>query len=305
MQLKSKNKTHGYFSRFRDVLAQHFKGDGMIDSRDDNALGTGNLAEKVIGLAKKLSTLAPDKTETLLSLINAGLKPGSGEEEQYRLAEALSATIYPKYKFSEFARLFLEDEGFLNYYKRFMDADNWHSFDRKYTLDQLLKLTFHLPGDLVECGTYKGASAYLMCRAHRNSEKSIHLFDSFEGLSSPDPCDGSYWKAGALRISEGALRETLAEFRNYQVYKGWMPERFIDVSEKCFCFLHIDVDLYQPTLTSLDFFYERITTGGMILLDDYGFKTCPGTKRAVDQFFNNRPENIIMLSTGQAFIIKQ
>ena len=277
----------------------------MTDLRVDGPQGTRNVTEKVISLAKKIATHSPDQAEMLLSLINTNLKPDASEEEQYRLAEALSGTIYPKYKFSEFARLFLEDEGFLNYYKRFMDADNWHSFDRKYTLDQLLKLTFHLPGDLVECGTYKGASAYLMCRAHRKSEKIIHLFDSFEGLSSPDPCDGSYWKAGALSTPENVLLETLAEFRNYRVHKGWIPERFIDVSEKCFCFLHIDVDLYHPTLVSLDFFYERMTVGGMILLDDYGFKTCPGTKLAADQFFNDRPENIIMLSTGQAFIIKQ
>ena len=277
----------------------------MTDLRVDGPQGTRNVTEKVISLAKKIATHSPDQAEMLLSLINTNLKPDASEEEQYRLAEALSGTIYPKYKFSEFARLFLEDEGFLNYYKRFMDADNWHSFDRKYTLDQLLKLTFHLPGDLVECGTYKGASAYLMCRAHRKSEKIIHLFDSFEGLSSPDPCDGSYWKAGALSTTESMLRETLAEFCNYQIHKGWIPERFIDVSEKCFCFLHIDVDLYQPTLVSLNFFYERMTAGGMILLDDYGFKTCPGTKHAVDQFFHDRAENIIMLSTGQAFIIKQ
>lgn len=293
------------FSRFRSVIAQRFNGDAMIDSSVDGAFATGNLTQKVISLAEKIAKHAPEKAETLLSLINTGLKPGAGEEERYRLAEALSTAIYPKYKFSEFARLFLEDEAFLNYYKRFMDADNWHSFDRKYTLDQLLKSTLHLPGDLVECGTYKGASAYLMCRAHRNSEKSIHLFDSFEGLSSPDPCDGSYWKAGALSIPEEVLHETLAEFRNYQVHKGWIPERFIDVAERCFCFFHLDVDLYQPTLTSLDFFYERMTAGGMILLDDYGFKTCPGTMRAADQFFHDRPENIIMLSTGQAFIIKQ
>ena len=271
----------------------------MIDSPIDDSV------KKIIDLSKKFAKNNPDKAEKLLLLLEAGLKPGADEEERYRLAEALSAAIYPKYKFSEFARLFLEDKPFQSYYKRCMDADNWHSFDRKYTLDQMLKLTFHLPGDLIECGTYKGASAYLMCRAHKNSEKNIHLFDSFEGLSSPDPCDGGYWKAGALSIPEAALHETLAEFHNYHVYKGWIPERFIDVSDRSFCFLHIDLDLYQPTLSSLSFFYERMTAGGIILLDDYGFKTCPGTKKAADQFFHDRPENIIMLSTGQAFIIRR
>jgi hypothetical protein len=68
--------------------------------------------------------------------------------------------------------------------------------------------------------------------------------------------------------------------------------------------VHIDVDLYQPTLDSIRFFYPRLAPGGIILCDDYGYSSCPGAKGAFDEYMKDRPEKIIHAPTGQAFIIK-
>jgi hypothetical protein len=67
----------------------------------------------------------------------------------------------------------------------------------------------------------------------------------------------------------------------------------------------VDVDLYEATLGSLDFFYPRLVPGGMLVCDDYGFTTCPGATRAVDEFMSGRPEPIIHLPTGQGLVIKR
>lgn len=64
------------------------------------------------------------------------------------------------------------------------------------------------------------------------------------------------------------------------------------------------MDLYQPTLDSLEFFYPRMSPGGRILLDDHGLTTCPGATRAAQGYMADRPESIIQLTTGQAFIVK-
>jgi hypothetical protein len=61
--------------------------------------------------------------------------------------------------------------------------------------------------------------------------------------------------------------------------------------------------LYQPTLDSVVFFYPRMNRGGLMLFDDYGFATCPGARRAIDEFFTDKPEPIIDLPTGQAFVL--
>ena len=72
-----------------------------------------------------------------------------------------------------------------------------------------------------------------------------------------------------------------------------------------FCFVHLDVDLYQPTLDSLTFFYEKMIQGGIILCDDYGFTTCPGAKKAMDSFFSDTHEEVVSLPTGQGFVVRK
>jgi hypothetical protein len=67
--------------------------------------------------------------------------------------------------------------------------------------------------------------------------------------------------------------------------------------------VHIDVDLFDPTLSSIAFFHPRMVPGGVILLDDYGLDTCPGVTAAIDQFMLGRPEPVINLASGGAFIM--
>jgi hypothetical protein len=227
------------------------------------------------------------------------------EESRYRLAERLSNAVYPKFLFSEYGRIHLDDETFIDYYRRFMDPGNWHSFDRKFFLNQILGLSRAVAGDLVECGVYNGSSAYLMCQFARSQGRHVYLFDSCQGLSDPTTADGSYWVKGALSMAENEIRRNLGEFNCYTLLKGWIPERFAEVENRQFCFVHIDVDLYQPTFDSLSFFYTRLTPHGVLLFDDYGFRSCPGARRAIDEFLENKPENVILVPTGQALVIRQ
>jgi O-methyltransferase len=281
----------------------------MGATTDSSALAqpaaTSNCSSDVLQLATEIEKLAPNNAVQLLAALKRGLEPQSLEFDRYLAAEALTTAVYPKYKFSEFARIFLEDDAFLAYYMNFMDVGNWHSLDRKYAMNELLKLVTHLDGDAAECGTYRGATAYLLCRAFSRMPVSVHLFDSFEGLSEPIPVDGTYWRKGSLTATEEELAQNLREFDNYRVYKGWIPTRFADVADCRFRFVHIDVDLYQPTLEALEFFYPRMVAGAVVLLDDHGFKSCPGAKQAADEFFESKTENLALLPTGQAFTIKQ
>ena len=160
-------------------------------------------------------------------------------------------------------------------------GDNFHSIDRKYTVNRFLQLLTNVPGDTVECGAYKGATSYLICAyiQQQGQPRTHHIFDSFEGLSSPKTADGLYWKKGDLATDEESCRNNLAAFGFVKYYKGWIPDRFDEVKDKQFSFVHIDVDLYQPTLDALFFFYERLNKRGVLICDDYGFSTCPGTKK--------------------------
>jgi predicted O-methyltransferase YrrM len=68
--------------------------------------------------------------------------------------------------------------------------------------------------------------------------------------------------------------------------------------------VHIDVDLYNPTKDSLEFFCPRLRPGGIIVCDDYGFSSCPGATAACNEFLADKPEKMIGLSDGGGFLFK-
>lgn len=186
--------------------------------------------------------------------------------------------------------------------------------DRKFVLWSMARSTRNLSGDTAECGVLDGASSYLICSARQDDDpaKRHHAFDSFEGLSAPQPEDrpssavAFEWATGDLSAPMEEAMRKLSRFDNIRYYKGWIPSRFGEVSAHRFSFVHVDVDLYQPTKDSLAFFYPRLVPGGILLCDDYGYHTCPGARKAFDEFAATTPEQSVMhLPTGQGFIVKR
>lgn len=224
------------------------------------------------------------------------------ERARFALAEKAAGLLYPRYKFSEFGRTWLEDREFLARYAELCGERNWRSLDRKWTLDQFARLARDVPGDTAECGVFRGASSYFICRRMAGTGKEHHLFDSFEGLPAPSEIDGSYWKEGHLTAGPEFVRRALAEFPFVRLHPGWIPARFADVAERRFSLVHVDVDLYEPTRAALEFFWPRLSPQAILLCDDHGFSTCPGARRAWDEFFAGSAT--LALPTGQAVAFK-
>jgi hypothetical protein len=196
------------------------------------------------------------------------------------------------------------DRSFNEYLDRFHERKGFNTH-RRWMLWQLLRLIRDIPGDTAECGVFEGSSSWLICSAIQSSSRTHHLFDSFEGLSVPEPQDGGYWTAGALSAGEDIVARNLAPFAGVlSFHKGWIPEAFGQVADRRFAFVHVDVDLHQPTLDAVAFFYPRLSTGGMLLCDDYGCTTCPGATRAIDSFLADKPEKMVSLDAGGGFFIK-
>jgi hypothetical protein len=184
--------------------------------------------------------------------------------------------------------------------------------DRKYILYSLAKSVKDLAGNTAECGVFRGESSFLICWLNQQKQDyHHHAFDSYEGLSRPGEFDtpeskeAYKWEKHDLTAPLDLVKKNLERFNFVVYHKGWIPSQFGYVAELQFSFVHIDVDLYEPTHDSLAFFYERMVPGGIILSDDYGSATCPGSKRAFDEFLRDKPETVIPLTTGQAFIVKQ
>ena len=181
--------------------------------------------------------------------------------------------------------------------------------DRCYILYRLSQHCSHLEGDFAECGVYKGGTAFLIAYALKKrsiQDKSLHLFDTFTGLPSIADKDPTGHKSGEFGdVSLDDVKEYLNSFPFTVFHPGVMPEMFEAVKDRRFSFVHVDIDLYQTARDCCSFFYERMVKGGVMVFDNYGFQRYRvGEKRAVDEFFNDKPECLISLPTGQCVVIK-
>lgn len=196
--------------------------------------------------------------------------------------------------------------------------DNDHKRMRYYVLHQLVqRAAANLPSlNVAECGCWHGHSTHITASILNRPAflGQLAVFDSFEGLSEFQPPDLSAYSASEEVRSRhrkhfvsdpAAVKAMLAGFPFVQIFPGWIPDRFREVAPWEFSHVSIDVDLYQPTLTSLEFFYPRLAFGGSIYVDDYGYKDFPGAKVAVDAFLQGRsPTLFVELPYGSALIIK-
>ncbi len=163
---------------------------------------------------------------------------------------------------------------------------------------------------------WKGGSSYRLATIIADSQKKLHIFDSFEGgLSDKTSQDANArinmseqqieHERQIFSSTEKEVRDNLSSFSFVEYHSGWIPERFPDVSQEQFCFVHVDVDLYEPTRDSLQFFWERLVDGGVIVIDDYGYTQFPGARKAVNNFLSNNHVSLFLDSpTGGCFIQK-
>lgn len=224
---------------------------------------------------------------------------------RFEIMRRVVALFLPDYRFQWPQMGWWHDQAFNAYLTRFHERHGMNS-DRRWTLYQLTRLVAHIQGDSAECGVYQGAGSWLIAMANTASPHARHhfVFDSFAGISHPLQQDGSHWTAGDLSCDLHTVAANLAECPRVHLLQGWIPDRFAEVAERRFAFVHLDVDLYQPTLDSLTFFYPRLLPGGILICDDYGMTSCPGATLAVNEFLQDKPEKMVTLSCGGGFFIK-
>lgn len=162
-----------------------------------------------------------------------------------------------------------------------------------------VQATRRVPGDLVEFGVAYGASARII--AEFGGGRTLHLFDTFEGLPEPGPNDSARFYKGSYGCSLESVQQYLAGLP-VAFYKGFFPQTAGGLRDTAFSFVHLDVDLYQSTLEGLRFFYPRLSRGGILLSHDY--KSSAGVDKAFQEFFADKPEPVVGLSGYQCLVVK-
>lgn len=177
-----------------------------------------------------------------------------------------------------------------------------------------------LPGAVVECGVFKGPSLIRFATFRDLLESSFSRkiigFDSFGSFpSQANAEDDAYARkheqfAGA-GISVAELKQALAlkKIENYELIEGDICKTVPDYAEQHpelrIALLHVDVDVYEPSMVALQTLYRRVVPGGVVIFDDYG--TVAGETRAVDEFFAG--QDILLqklpISHIPAFLVKK
>lgn len=219
-------------------------------------------------------------------------------------------------------------EDFASLYRRCLEATGtpvtpfnvFHRYQSRRDLLQYFFATLDLPGARAECGTYRGATALLLAHAwkSRNPQfggEGLYLIDSFVGTSESGEhdlipvraADGTMRREAFFPVAKAGLTPELVrgyfgEFPRVSLCAGWIPQVFASVPEQRWAFVHLDVTLFEPTLAALEYFYPRLTAGGVIICDGSIF--CPGAKKAWDEFCAARKLPFIVLGNRESILIK-
>jgi O-methyltransferase len=191
------------------------------------------------------------------------------------------------------------------------DIEPWDSTRRDMLTLLLRTITENaIPGHLAELGVYKGHTARLI---HLYApERQLCLFDTFSGfgdLSVSVEGHKTGYAINAGQFSDTSIDKVKALIKpnkNVSFFKGYFPESLPEGFDSMrFAFVHLDADLYDPTINGLKIFYPKMSRGGFIVIHDYN--AWIGARTAVDEFFADKPEKPIPMpdKSGSAIILKQ
>jgi hypothetical protein len=213
---------------------------------------------------------------------------------------------------------FMNDASFRRAYNRGVQAAGeygWHW--RVHIGLWAAKSASRLNGDFIECGVNRGflASAIMEYVNWDSLGKQFYLLDTFNGI------DERYLSAEDLKFDainknirnlqsgfyvQGAesVRENFSEWKNVQIIQGAVPETLGRVAASEIAFLHLDMNCAFPEVAALEYFWDRLVQGALILLDDYAYAGYEVQKAAMDKVASTKDVTIASLPTGQGLLMK-
>lgn len=162
-------------------------------------------------------------------------------------------------------------------------------YDKLYAIWQAVHNVARIPGAAAEIGAYRGGSAYFIASTFLSltgSEVPMHVFDTFEGhpagaVTAHDSFHGAGHWGGAKYKKVVAY---LSTFTQMQIHQGDVTDSLVHLPESAYRFVHIDTNLYKPTLDCLEYFGQRLSPGGVIVVDDYSSPRCTGVPKATLEY---------------------
>jgi len=240
----------------------------------------------------------------------------------YTMARAVIPGVYAEDGLiSVHSHAFASDPAFIKAYERGVraiggtDTYGWHW--RIHIGLWAARVAASLDGDFVECGVNRGflSSAIMEYLDWNSQQRDFWLLDTFAGLdarfvSEEERASGALLRnADSLRSGfyvrgvEG-VRANFAQWPRVRIVQGAVPETLAQVSATRIAYLHIDMNVAPPETAALGYFWDRLSAGAPVLLDDYAYLGHTAQRLAMDDFARARGTPVCSLPTGQGLIIK-
>jgi len=204
-----------------------------------------------------------------------------------------------------------EDEAFTSQAREAVESKNSQLYyDRLFTLYEAMRSVsqrFQNESlNAIEVGVYRGGTSHYICsvlqKLHGNLSR-FYCVDTFEGHSVQDLPEGNEGSHSPSMFSDTSferVKASLGEFPFAEVLKARIQDVTEKMADRTFHFIHLDVDIFEPTLFALDFFIPRLAVGGIVCVDDYNKKTCPGVRSAIERVMLEKPGELMGFNTQTA-----
>jgi O-methyltransferase len=217
---------------------------------------------------------------------------------------------------------FLNDKKFMDAYKTGMNSGHHIQRPKGSDFDIHIEWRVHiacwaashavrLPGDFVECGVNTGIVSLAICKyVDLNSTgKSFLLFDTFDGIPEDQMRDSerdARRNDHATSYSEcfEIAQRNFAPFPKARLIRGKVPDTLTDVPIDRVSYLHLDMNIAVPEIAAIEFFWNKLVLGAIVLLDDYGWEHYEEQYNSMNAFADKQNVKIATLPTGQGLLIK-
>ncbi|MFJ4968920.1 TylF/MycF/NovP-related O-methyltransferase [Streptomyces sp. NPDC088755] len=178
-----------------------------------------------------------------------------------------------------------------------------------------------IPGDIVECGVWRGGSMQACARTLLSvgeTERELYLFDTYEGMTAPTAedlrrdgrtaqelldaqgKDRPIWAVASLEDVQTGFEHVPYPKERVHYVRGRVEDTVPERAPEQISILRLDTDWYASTKHELEHLYSRLVSGGVLLIDDYGY--WQGSRQAVDEFLDKTGERLLLLRMDEGRI---
>jgi len=192
---------------------------------------------------------------------------------------------------------------------QFLNELMWRHFLVCWSVIYASQMTKLKQVNIAECGVCDGLTAFFAMNVLQKYDCSFkcYLYDSWEAMKSDYLVESELSKTGWYSdVSIARTRQNLKDFEEFTIFnQGFIPDSLeTSTNPENLVWLHIDLNSSIPTKAALEFFFDKMPSGSVILLDDYAWTDFQDTRDIVDTFFEKRSGLFLHFPTGQGIFFK-